>query len=1113
MMKSKTVGSDPLWYKDSIIYQLHIKAYKDSDNSGKGDIRGLIEKLDYLEWLGVTAVWLLPFYPSPLRDDGYDIADYLNVNKDYGTVKDFKEFLRQAHKRDIRVITELVLNHTSNEHQWFKRSRNAKPGTKWRDMYVWSDTPDKYQDARIIFKDFEVSNWQWDAAAKAYYWHRFYSHQPDLNFDFPDVHKHLFRVIDFWLGLGVDGLRLDAVPYLYQREGTNCENLPETHAFLKKLNAHVRNRFSDKMLLAEANQWPEDAVSYFGAGDECQMAFHFPLMPRMFMAMQMEDSFPIIDIIRSTPEIPDTCQWAIFLRNHDELTLEMVTDEERDYMYSSYANDPRAKINLGIRRRLAPLLGNNRKKIELMNILLFSFPGTPVIYYGDEILMGDNYFLGDRDGVRTPMQWSNDRNAGFSRANPHSLYLPVIIDPDYHYESINVENQQQNLSSMLWWMKRVVGVRKRHKAFSRGVLEILPSTNPKVLTFIRRYEDEIILVAVNLSRFSQVSELELHPYAGLTPEEAFSGNQFPVIKESPYMLTFGPHGHYWLLLKNLQETLQIKDQKSVPEMTVRGAWHEIFEKKNVGRFEETVLVPYLKRCRWFGGKSKTVRQVTVQEYAPAGKDAKGAFFVIVVVSYADGTPENYFLPVTFLVERKASDYLSEFPQAVICSLKAGAQEGVLIDSLYDKDFREQFLQATGGRKRIKGRQGTFVFSPHKKLRDDISGKYQPVSSSVLKVDQSNSSVVYDDRYFVKFYRRIEDEINPELEIVEHLTGRAHYPGVAGLAGFVAYEKKGRTGSTIALVQEFVENTGDLFTIITDTAAAYFENILSCPDPDAEPLSQEGFFTEFDPDAVSLQMKNLIGVQCLELAQLLGKRTAQMHLALCANCEEDEAFVPEGFSMLYQRSLFQSMQSHAKKTIGIFAKNFSKIPEHLHKDVQMLLASENRIEQVYKQIIQKKIQAKKIRIHGDYHLGQVLATGRDIVIIDFEGEPARPLSQRKLKQSSFKDVAGMIRSFHYAASTALYFNQSIDQKEVKFLDPWLSSWCVAVSATFLNEYMTIAAGAPFVPQDRSDRDVLLQIYMLEKAVYELAYELNNRPDWLVIPLKAIQGVIRGGREKG
>ncbi|HSP55550.1 MAG TPA: maltose alpha-D-glucosyltransferase, partial [Dehalococcoidia bacterium] len=516
---------DPFWYRDAIIYETHVRAFSDSDGDGIGDFRGLTQKLDYLQDLGITAIWLLPFYPSPLKDDGYDIADYTNVHQNYGTLRDFMVFLREAHTRGIRVITELVLNHTSDQHPWFQRARRSAPDSRWRNFYVWSDTTEKYKSARIIFKDFESSNWAWDPIANSHYWHRVYSHQPDLNFDNPETKEALFNVLDFWLDAGVDGLRLDAVPYLYEREGTSCENLPETHGALKELRRHVDRGYPNRMLLAEANQWPEDAISYFGDGDECHMAFHFPVMPRLFMAVQMEDRFPIVDILNQTPPIPDGCQWGLFLRNHDELTLEMVTDEDRDYMYRVYAEERQARINLGIRRRLAPLLGNNRRRIELMNGLLFSLPGTPIIYYGDEIGMGDNIYLGDRNSVRTPMQWSGDRNAGFSRANPQSLFLPVTIDPEYHYETVNVEAQQNNPHSLLWWMKRLIALRKRYRAFSRGSIEFLFPDNRKVLTFIRRFEGETILVVANLSRFVQYVELDLSAFRGRRPVELFGHSE------------------------------------------------------------------------------------------------------------------------------------------------------------------------------------------------------------------------------------------------------------------------------------------------------------------------------------------------------------------------------------------------------------------------------------------------------------------------------------------------------------------------------------------------------------------------------------------------------------
>src|SRR5256886_10991547 len=585
--------SDPLWYKDAVIYELRVRSYMDSNGDGVGDFRGLTEKLDYLQDLGVSALWLLPICPSPGRDDGYDISDYTDVHPDVGTIDDFKMFLDEAHRRGLRVITELVLNHTSDQHPWFQRARRAPVGSPERNFYVWSDTPERYKDARIIFKDFEPSNWSWDPLAKQYFWHSFFAHQPDLNFDSIAVHDAMLGVVDFWFGLGVDGLRLDAVPYLYERDDTNCENLTETHAFLKKLRAHVDQRFQDRMLLAEANQWPEDAAQYFGSGDECQMNFHFPIMPRIFMSIHMEDRLPIADILAQTPQIPANCQWALFLRNHDELTLEMVTDEERDYMYRAFAHEPSMRINLGIRRRLAPLVGNDRRQVELMNALLMSLPGTPVLYYGDEIGMGDNIFLGDRNGVRTPMQWAPDRNAGYSRANPQRLILPVIIDPEYHYESLNVESQQANPNSLLWWMKRLIALRKRFQAFGRGTIEFLQPENPKVLAFIRQFEDETVLVVANLSRFTQFVELDLRSFKGRVPIELIGRTRFPPIGELPYLMTPGEHAFSWFSLDEPRTAaVDAKEASYQPPALATGSnWDEGFTPA-----ERPALEPVLPPC-------------------------------------------------------------------------------------------------------------------------------------------------------------------------------------------------------------------------------------------------------------------------------------------------------------------------------------------------------------------------------------------------------------------------------------------------------------------------------------------------------------------------------------
>lgn len=1097
---------DPVWYKDAIIYQLHVKAFCDSNGDGIGDFNGLKKKLDYLEGLGVNALWLLPFYPSPLRDDGYDIADYMRVHPDYGTLKDFKAFLKAAHQRGIRVITELVLNHTSNEHKWFQRAQRAKPSSRERDYYVWSDTPDRYKDARIIFTDFETSNWTWDPVAGAYYWHRFYSHQPDLNYDNPEVRKAMLRAIDFWFSMGVDGVRLDAVPYLYEREGTNCENLPETHLFLKKLRAHVDAKFKDKMLLAEANQWPEDAAAYFGSGDECHTAFHFPLMPRMFMALHMEDSFPIIDILRTIPSIPDVCQWALFLRNHDELTLEMVTDEERDYMYRVYAKDPRAKINLGIRRRLAPLLGNNIRRIELMYLLLLSFPGTPVIYYGDEIGMGDNYYLGDRNGVRTPMQWNADRNAGFSRANPQKLYLPVIIDPEYRYEAVNVETQERNASSLLWWMRRVIAMRKRFQCLSRGALDIVRSDNLQVLSFTRQYQDEIMLVIANLSRFSQPVKLDLSRYAGFIPEEVFSQNSFPPIKETPYELALGPHNHYWFLLHKQKEAIGVGEATPEPVLNVTGTWENILQGKQRQKFEREILPRYLKKCRWFGAKGRAIRGVKIIEDIPVRNDVTSCRVLLLEVSYREEADELYLLPLSFSVKPESQKTAEEFPQGIIACLRMGDTEGVLYDSTYDETFHKTLLATIAHRRKIKGTGGDLIGLPGKQFRRLLGEKGFAIASRALKAEQSNTSIIYDDRLFLKLYRRLDEGIHPDCEIVRFLTEETAFSNIPTFAGAVEYRRERAEPITVALLQSFVANVGDVWTYTLDVAARYFERALSKKEEVKEVGKSDGSLLDIDPATIPSLMEELIGGAYLEISSLLGRRTGELHLALGSRSDV-EPFAPEPFSLLYQRAVYQSMQSLVARTMQSLANNLDRVPEHLRDEAQAVLTAEHDIVSHMKRILEKKLSAMKIRIHGDYHLGQVLYTGKDFVIMDFEGEPARPLGERRLKRSPLRDAAGMIRSFHYAAYGALFLRSSFRPEDAALLESWIEPWYYYTGGIFLHSYLDTVGDAPFLPGERDELETLLHTFLLEKAVYELGYEINNRPDWIIIPLRGIQGIMK------
>ncbi|HEX8153185.1 MAG TPA: maltose alpha-D-glucosyltransferase [Thermoanaerobaculia bacterium] len=1082
---------DDLWYRDGIIYQTHVRAFFDSNGDGIGDFQGLTQKLDYLQDLGVNILWLLPFYPSPLRDDGYDIGDYTSINPSYGTMADFRAFLKEAHRRGLKVVTELVINHTSDQHPWFQKSRRARPGNPWRDFYVWSDTPEKYKETRIIFKDFESSNWSWDPVAKAYYWHRFYSHQPDLNFDNPAVHQAVIKAMDFWMEMGIDGLRLDAIPYLYEREGTTCENLPETHVYLKKLRAHMDKYYPGRMLLAEANQWPEDSLPYFGDGDECHMAFHFPVMPRMYMSLAMEDRFPIIDIMEQTPPIPENCQWAMFLRNHDELTLEMVTDEDRDYMWRTYAKDTQARINLGIRRRLAPLLDNHRGRIHLMNGLLFSFPGTPVIYYGDEIGMGDNIYLGDRHGVRTPMQWSADRNAGFSRANPQRLFLPVIIDPAYHYEQVNVESQQGNTHSLLWWMKRLIATRKRYKAFGRGSLEFLHPENRKVLAFVRNYEDETILVVANLSRLVQCFDLDLAQYRGMTPVELSGGTRFPEISDRPYFLNLGPFAFYWFVLEK-QRAAEITRTQDVPLIGAK-TMEEVLADRHRDALG-SALQQYLRGRRWFAGKTKNINHISVREAVQL--TGGHAWLAIVDVEFAEGEPQTYLIPLGISVARRAEEQEAATRSAtLIARLRDGS---LLYEPVADEEFAQALLDTIARRKQLKGRHGVISGAPSKAFKEMRGAG--PLEAHVLKAEQSNTAIIYGQKLFAKLFRRIEPGINTDYEVTQFLNeeGFEHTPRVAGVVEYRS--DRGGEPTTLAIMQGFTTNSGDAWQYTLDAISRYFEHVLS--DPDARERIEQGIPKEsvFDlaqKPASELAQEMMGGY--LADAELLGIRTAQMHLALASN-NTDKAFAPEPFTAHYQRSLYQFVRTQVVQTLQLARKHAKK-----SRDLDELFKREKELQERIRTILASKVSAMRIRTHGDYHLGQVLHTGKDFVIIDFEGEPSRPLSERRIKRSALRDVAGMLRSLHYAPY-AVVFGQApgtvIRAEDRQALETAARFWYRWSAAAFLRAYLAESAKGNHLPKTREETETVLDAHLLEKAMYEIGYELNNRPDWVSIPVRGV-----------
>jgi maltose alpha-D-glucosyltransferase / alpha-amylase len=1072
------VDGPPDWYRDAIIYELHVRAFADSNADGIGDFNGLASRLDYLADLGVTAIWLLPFYPSPLRDDGYDIADYRTVHPDYGDLRQFKRFLAAAHARKIRVITELVVNHTSDQHPWFQTSRHAAPGTTEREFYVWSDTTDRYADARIIFQDFEASNWTWDPVAESYFWHRFYSHQPDLNFDNPDVEAAVFDLFDFWLDMGVDGLRLDAIPYLFEREGTSCENLHETHEVLKRLRKHMDARYPDRMLLAEANQWPEDASAYFGDGDECHMNFHFPVMPRLFMALRLEHRTPIVDIMEQTPPPPPGGQWATFLRNHDELTLEMVTDEERDLMLRAYATDLEMRINLGIRRRLAPLLGNDRRKIELLNALLFSLPGTPVIYYGDEIGMGDNVYLGDRNGVRTPMQWTADRNAGFSTANPHRLYMPLITEQGYHYESVNVETQAANPASLLSWMRQLIALRKRHRVLGRGSIEFLEPENAHVLAFLRHPTPDMepgerpLLCVANLSRLAQQVELDLRPFSGAAPVEVFGQNRFSPVTDRPYSLTLTPYGFLWFALDCGPAAGEVTAGPAAP-MRLSGGWADVLRRRAplaraIGR--------WLPTRRWFAGKDAIVRDVSIDDVIELNDDVA---LVVVRASFTEGDDHQYAVPLL----RTSEEHAAEIEQWAPGALVARFEDSAVIDAMVVPEGAGIVAASALRRRTKRGRRSTATGHPRRpgltKLADDRR------DVNVLGVEQSNSSVIVGGRVIAKLIRRLTPGENPDVTLPLRLR-TAGFEQVPGVAGTLDVTIDGAAPSNAVVVHDVIGNEADLWGWSQDLLGREVERMVTEPQATGDEAVMEA------------------------VTGLLAQRTAEMHLALAGGAP---GFEPERFSLLWQRAILQGLRTSVRETQRALRRNRSTLAADAEPLAAALLERGDRLLEAFDGLRTGKLDAARIRVHGDLHLGQALWTGRDVVFIDFEGEPGRSIGERSIKRSPLSDVGGMLRSLDYAGRVAVAISvergrTSLTDQPV--LERWRHGWTSRMQELFWSGYVhtlttgTTAAGSgdQLIPHDPAEARLLLDAHVLQKALYEVRYELANRPPWVAWPLAAV-----------
>jgi maltose alpha-D-glucosyltransferase/alpha-amylase len=1081
---------DPLWYKDAVIYQMHVKAFQDGNADGIGDFAGLAQRLDYIQELGVNTIWLLPFYPSPLRDDGYDIATYTDVHPDYGTLDDFRAFIAEAHRRNLKVITELVINHTSDQHPWFQAARRAPPGSPEREFYVWSDTDKKFPETRIIFTDTEASNWAWDPVAKAYYWHRFFSHQPDLNHNNPKVVDAVIDVMNFWMDIGVDGVRLDAIPYLCVREGTANENLPETHAVLKKMRAAMDAKYTGRMFLAEANQWPEDVREYFGDGDECHMAYHFPLMPRIFMAVALEDRYPIAEIMRQTPDIPENCQWAIFLRNHDELTLEMVTDSERDYMYKMYAHEPRMRVNVGIRRRLAPLLNNDVDRIKLMNSLLLSMPGSPIIYYGDEIGMGDNIYIGDRNGVRTPMHWSIDRNAGFSRADPQRLYLPIIMDPIYGYQAVNVEAQSRDPSSLLNWTRRILAVRRQYHCFGRGALEFVRPQNRKVLAYIRCLPQEVVLCVANLSQTAQAVELDLSRYKGRVPVEMIGRNAFPPIGELPYFLTLPAHGFFWLLLSETESPpawhVERLPATELPVLVLNGgiktflangaesAGHSV-PSRTLQQLQKEVLKEFLLPRRWFSGKGSGPFNVKLGARAVWETPEGTWMFTLIDIEFDNGHAQRYFLPLTLAWEG-VSDSVLRTAEWSLAKVREHARVGALVDAFADPRFSIALAEAVREDAKIPFDSGELRFAPTRVCAELIAQGIEPVQH--LGREQSNTSVILGESLFVKGYRQARPGINPDVEIAGYLTAGG-FKYIAPLAGSVNYIRADQEPMTLVALFGYVRNQGDGWSYALNHLDRYASSLLA-----------ETRIDDIAPHALfNTQM------------QTLGRRVGELHAAL-ARSTEDPAFAPEPIKAQDLGEWRGAVLADASSTLEQLNERSASLPDPVQAKVRLLLNERARILARIDQLTLGTIDAVKTRHHGDLHLGQVLLTADDFLITDFEGEPARPIDERRRKHSALRDVAGMLRSFDYARAVALDRALSARPDAHERLTHGFHAWYEEATHAFLVGYDRGAAGARTMPAKPEDAKRLILLFQIEKALYELRYELENRPAWVSVPLDGL-----------
>jgi maltose alpha-D-glucosyltransferase/alpha-amylase len=1106
---------DPLWFKDAVIYELHIKAFYDSNNDGFGDIPGLIEKLDYIQDLGINCIWLLPFYPSPLRDDGYDISDYRGIHPVYGTNEDFRRLIEEAHKRGIRIMTELVINHTSDQHPWFQAARLAPPGSLERDFYVWSDTDKKYSGTRIIFTDTESSNWTWDPAAQAYYWHRFFHHQPDLNYDNPRVLKEIVDVMRYWFDMGVDAMRLDAIPYLVEREGTNCENLPETHMVIKTLRQTLDKEYKNRVFLAEANQWPEDVRQYFGEGDECHMAYHFPLMPRIFMAVHLEDRRPITEIMSRTPAIPENCQWAMFLRNHDELTLEMVTDAERDYMYFAYSADPIMRLNVGIRRRLSPLLEHDRRCIELLNNLLLSMPGTPIIYYGDEIGMGDNVLLGDRNGVRTPMQWSGSDGAGFSEAPISAWYAPPIMDPIHGFRAVNVESQLEDRSSLLNWMKTILRVRKSYRVFGRGTIHFLHPSNRKVLAFLRKHEDATVLVVANLSRYSQSAELDLFGYQGCTPVELLGLQPFPRIEPTPYLVTLGPYSFYWFLLTPASDpsrpgyVLQ-KAQPATPSVPGRVPAIEVASAPGSHPLTEPVwqaleqegFPDFLKRQPWYCGQGRPIEKVRLVDYLPLPGGGPGAL-ALLSVSEGGQPEEHYLCPVSTAGGQEGEAVARRFPRAVIAQLhSAGSYPVIVYDGLYDDVQCMELLRRFELTVKEDSAGGCFEFS-----KTDNYEVLKRTGTTPFLLDRheregGGRSVVFGTSFRLALLRRLWQPTSADVEMTKYLSMHARFAAMPKLAGLIEYRSRSsNTIYTVGLLQQLLHNQGDGWAYTMDELRRAYERAATRWHLLPKVLINSRDVARFPELPVPQAVYEILGTY-VRAAHLLGRRTAQLHLALLGEAEIP-LIRPEQPGEKELVLLSGQMKDNLQRAFDWLAGRAMDLSPDTGELYGLLADRKKDLERLFDRLSRVKSSAVKIRCQDNYHLARLLCVDGDFAIWDFEEVRAEP---DKHKQTVYKGLAGILRSISYATHMSLsVFAHNRSQDIQRFL-PWAVSLERWIKVILLKEYASVVAGTALIPASRDELFTMLQCFLAAEACSELLEEGEHRLSLVSIPLLGLLEVL-------